>query len=60
VGLPSYQEDSETRFKPRDSTPSLDVDGIRYMPVQGMIVAGYHRLFDGIGGFNPRRRCWGE
>lgn len=60
VGLPSYEEDSETRFKPRDSTPSVDVDGIRYMPVQGMMVAGYRRLFAEIGGFNPRRQFWGE
>lgn len=60
VGLPSYEEDTETRFKPRDSTPSVDVDGIRFMPVQGMMVAGYRRLFADIGGFNPRRMFWGE
>lgn len=60
VGLPSYEEDTDTRFKPRDSTPSVDVDGVRYMPVQGMLVAGYLRLFAEIGGFNPRRLFWGE
>ena len=60
VGLPSYEEDTDTRFKPRDSTPFVDVDGIRYMPVQGMLVAGYRRLFVEIGGFNPRRHFWGE
>lgn len=60
VGLPSFEEDTDTRFKPRDSTPHVDVDGIRCMPVQGMLVAGYRRLFSDIGGFNPRRRFWGE
>jgi len=60
VGLPSYEENTDTRFKPRDSTPHIDVDGIRYMPIQGMLVAGYRRLFADIGGFNPRREFWGE
>ncbi len=60
VGLPSYEEDTDTRFKPRDSTPHVDVDGIRFMPIQGMLVAGYRRLFSDIGGFNPRREFWGE
>ncbi len=60
VGLPSFEEDSDQRFKPRDSTPSVDLEGVRYMPVQGMMVAGYRRLFSDIGGFNPRRQFWGE
>ena len=60
VGLPSYEDDTDTRFKPRDSTPHIDLDGIRHMPVQGMLVAGYRRLFADIGGFNPRRQFWGE
>lgn len=60
VGLPSYEEDSEERFKPRESTPYVNLDGVRYMPVQGMLVAGYRRLFADIGGFNPRRQYWGE
>jgi len=60
VGLPSFEEDTDVRFKPRESTPHVDLDGIRYMPVQGMLVAGYRRLFADIGGFNPRRQFWGE
>lgn len=60
VGLPSYEEDTDVRFKPRESTPYVNIDGIRYMPVQGMLVAGYRRLFADIGGFNPRRQFWGE
>jgi len=60
VGLPSYEEDTDKRFKPRESTPYTVIDGVRYMPVQGMLVAGYRRLFADIGGFNPRRQFWGE
>jgi len=30
------------------------------MSVQGMLVAGYRRLIQDIGGFNPRRTFWGE
>ncbi|HYW33380.1 MAG TPA: glycosyltransferase [Gemmatimonas sp.] len=60
VGLPSYNEDTSERFKPRESTPYVNLEGIRYMPVQGMLVAGYRRLFSDIGGFNPRREFWGE
>ncbi len=60
VGLPSYNEDTPERFKPRESTPYVNLEGIRYMPVQGMLVAGYRRLFSEIGGFNPRRQFWGE
>lgn len=60
VGLPSFNEDTAERFKPRESTPYVNLEGIRYMPVQGMLVAGYRRLFSDIGGFNPRRQFWGE
>lgn len=60
VGLPSFNEDTSERFKPRESTPYVHLDNIRYMPVQGMLVAGYRRLFSDIGGFNPRRQFWGE
>lgn len=60
VGLPSYEEDTDKRFKPRDSTPYVEIDGFRYCPVQGMLIAGYRRLFVDIGGFNPRRQFWGE
>ena len=60
VGLPSYEGDTDKRFKPRESTPYTVIDGVRFMPVQGMLVAGYRRLFSDIGGFNPRRAFWGE
>jgi hypothetical protein len=60
VGLPSFNEDTAERFKPRESTPYVTLDDIRYMPVQGMLVAGYRRLLSDIGGFNPRRQFWGE
>jgi glycosyltransferase involved in cell wall biosynthesis len=60
VGLPSFEEDTDRRFKPRESTPYVDFDGVRYMPVQGMLCAGYRRLFADVGGFNPRRQFWGE
>lgn len=60
VGLPSYEGDTDKRFKPRESTPYTIIDGVRFMPVQGMLVAGYRRLFADIGGFNPRRQFWGE
>lgn len=60
VGVQSLVEDSDRRFKPRRTTPSIDRDGLRYMPVQGMLAAGYRRLFLDIGGFNPRREFWGE
>jgi hypothetical protein len=60
AGLPSYNEDTPERFKPRESTPYVNHEGVRYMPVQGMLVAGYRRLFSDIGGFNPRRQFWGE
>jgi hypothetical protein len=60
VGFPSVQADTAERFKPRDSTPSVTRGALRYMPVQGMLCAGYRQLFADIGGFNPRRRFWGE
>lgn len=60
VGVPSLVGGTAERFKPRESTPFVDVDGVRYMPVQGMLVAGYRRLLLDIGGFNPRREFWGE
>lgn len=60
LGVQSLVEGSDKRFKPRRTTPSINVDGIRFMPVQGMLVAGYRRLFLDIGGFNPRREFWGE
>jgi hypothetical protein len=60
VGIPSYVADTQHRFKPRDTTPSIDWQGLRFMPVQGMVCAGYRALFADIGGFNPRRKFWGE
>jgi hypothetical protein len=60
LGLPSYDGDSDKRFKPRETTPSVEWNKLRFMPVQGMLCAGYRALFADIGGFNPRRRFWGE
>ena len=60
LGIPSLVNDSAVTFKPRDSTPSVTRDGVRYMPVQGMLVAGYRRLLLDVGGFNMRRAFWGE
>ncbi|HEY3288078.1 MAG TPA: glycosyltransferase family A protein [Gemmatimonadaceae bacterium] len=60
VGVPSLVEDTDVRFKPRDETPSVTADGVRYMPVQGMLAASYTNLLRQAGGFNPRRRFWGE
>jgi hypothetical protein len=60
VGFPSVQADTTERFKPRESTPSVARGALRFMPVQGMLCAGYRQLFADIGGFNPRRRFWGE
>ena len=60
VGLRSFVEDTEVLFKPRESTPHVDIKNIRFMPVQGMLIAGYRQLFTDIGGFNIRREFWGE
>ena len=60
VGVRSYVNDTSELFKPRITTPHVTRDHLRYMTVQGMAVAGYRRLFLDVGGFNPRRRFWGE
>lgn len=60
VGLPSFDGASSRVVKPRESTPSVDWDGLKYKPVQGMLCAGYRALLADIGGFNMRRRYWGE
>lgn len=60
VGLPSFDGDTDNRLKPRDSTPSVDWRGLRLSPVQGMLCAGYRALLADVGGFNTRRRFWGE
>ena len=60
VGLRSYQEGTEELFKPRANTPSKKIDGLLYMPIQGMFVAGYTSVYKMLGGFNLRRKFWGE
>ncbi|MCC6316480.1 MAG: glycosyltransferase [Gemmatimonadaceae bacterium] len=60
VGVPSYVEGTPELFKPRESTPYVNHDGVRFQSVQGMLVGGYRRLFIDVGGFNQRRRYWGE
>jgi glycosyltransferase involved in cell wall biosynthesis len=60
VGIPSLVEDTNKLFKPRRSTPHVDAHGMRFMSIQGMLVAGYRRLFQDIGGFNARREFWCE
>ena len=60
LGFRSLEADTEKQFKPRDATPSVEWHNVRFMPVQGMLCAGYRDLFADIGGFNPRRRFWGE
>ena len=60
VGVPSYVEGTSELFKPREQTPYVNHAGVRFMSVQGMLVGGYRRLFLDVGGFNQRRRFWGE
>lgn len=60
VGLRSYVGKTDQLFKPRDTTPYVETPDLRYMTIQGMLVAGYTNLMRDIGGFNPRRRFWGE
>jgi glycosyltransferase involved in cell wall biosynthesis len=60
IGVPSLVENTNRLFKPRRATPHVDKHGMRFMSVQGMLVAGYRRLLQDIGGFNPRRAFWGE
>lgn len=60
VGLRSYNGDSEVRFKPRDTTPHIPDGDFRWSVVQGMLAAGYTNLLRDAGGFNGRRRFWGE
>ncbi len=60
VGVRSYVDDTTELFKPRSTTPHVVRGNLHYMTVQGMAVAGYRRLFLDVGGFNPRRRFWGE
>jgi hypothetical protein len=60
VGLRSYQGDTDVRFKPRDTTPHVPEGDFRWSVVQGMLAAGYTNLLRDAGGFNARRRFWGE
>ena len=60
IGVPSLVEDTNRLFKPKRGTPHVDLHGLRFMSVQGMLVAGYRRLMQDIGGFNIRRAFWGE
>jgi hypothetical protein len=60
LGLPSYQEDTEELFKPRNNTPHQEIDDLLYMPIQDMFVADYTNIFKMLGGFNLRRKFWGE
>lgn len=60
LGFRSLNGDTEAAVKPRETTPSIDWNGLRFMPVQGMLCAGYRSLLADLGGFNPRRRYWGE
>jgi hypothetical protein len=60
VGVRSYVEDTLSLFKPRAELPFVERGGMHYMQVQGMLAAGYANLLREVGGFNPRRRFWGE
>lgn len=60
VGLPSVRNDTDERFKPRDNTPHILDGDFRWTVVQGLFAAGYTNLFRDAGGFNARRRFWGE
>jgi hypothetical protein len=60
LGLPSIDAYSGEPFKPRLTTPSVEHDGLRFMPIQGMLVATYRRLVIDVGDFATHRRYWGE
>jgi hypothetical protein len=60
IGLPSISNETGERFKPRDSTPHIDDGDFRWCTVQGMLAASYTDVLRDVGGFNPRRRFWGE
>ncbi len=60
LGVPSKIGATEDQFKPRSNTPFVTLDDIRFMPVQGMMIATYRKLLVDVGGFNTRRQYWGE
>lgn len=60
VGLTSSRNATGELFKPRDSTPHINDGDFRWSTVQGMLAATYTDVLRDVGGFNPRRRFWGE
>jgi hypothetical protein len=60
VGLPSFENDSDRLHKPRPDTPAVAQASVRWMPVHGLLCAGYTEVFRDAGGFRERRRFWGE
>ena len=60
VGLPSLQNDGDTPDKPRPDTPAVEHGPVRWMPVHGLLCAGYTAVLRRAGGFRERRRFWGE
>ncbi len=60
VGARSFRGNTDELFKPRDTTPHLKANEFRFQPVQGMLGASYTHLLHDVGGFNPRRKFWGE
>lgn len=60
LGLPSFDADTGEPFKPRPTTPAVEHDGLRFMPIQGMLVATYRQLLLDVGNFAAHRRFWGE
>jgi hypothetical protein len=60
VGLRSLENDTDRAHKPRESTPYHEDGALRFMPVHGLLCAGYAATLRAVGGFNVRRRFWGE
>lgn len=60
VGIPSVRGATGEPFKPRDDTPHVEEPGFRWCTVQGLFAAGFTNLLRDAGGFNPRRKFWGE
>jgi hypothetical protein len=60
VGLPSFENGSDRPHKPRPDTPAVAQPSVRWMPVHGLLCAGYTETLRQAGGFRERRRFWGE
>jgi hypothetical protein len=60
VGLPSFENASDKLHKPRPDTPAVAQASVRWMPVHGLLCAGYTEVLQQAGGFRERRRFWGE